>query len=320
MTTTLRTVAEACGIDISTVSRALRGDPRVAATTVTQVQAVAERLGYRPNLAARALQAGSTRTVWLITGSLEAGVERLLASEAAAAIEPAGYDLLIASHHDQSLAFERLCGRLEQGVTDAALVIAPNSAMPASPALERLIARRWPLVFLDRSPGSDQYPTVTSDNAGATRSLVQRLAADGAKRLAICPGPNNTVASMRTLTASAEAQRLGLDVMTNPNASWLTSAHSSLAIFATSQHEIHAFCRHNANHLRNVQLTAAVFDAWIGEPHPMQSVVVGVQDFAALATRAAHRVLAAIADPLAWSSANDHLPPLRIDKIDSRFK
>ena len=319
MTTTLRIVAEACGIDISTVSRALRGDARVAAATAAHIKAVAERLGYRPNLAARALQAGATRTMWLIAGNLESLFERRLASETASAIEPTGYDLLIASHHDQATTFDHLCGRLEQGVTDAALIIAPNGAMPASAALERLIARRWPLMFLDRSPGNDQYPTVTSDNAGMSRDLIQRLAANGAQRVVLFRSADNAVASTRQRAALAEAQRLQLDVCIDARPAWLAADRRPLAVFATSQSEVHAFCMQHAEHLRDTRLTAAVFDSWVGEPHPLQSIEVAVQDFSGLAARAAQRVRAVIEHPETWSAANEQLPPLRIERIEARF-
>ena len=64
MPATLKDVAQACSVDVSTASRALRGDPRVAPDTVARLRSAADRLGYRPNLAARALRAGATRTVW----------------------------------------------------------------------------------------------------------------------------------------------------------------------------------------------------------------------------------------------------------------
>ncbi len=319
MTTTLRTVAEACDLDISTVSRALRGDPKVASATLAVVRATAERLGYRPNLAARALQAGATRTVWLIAGNLDADFERRLASGAGRAVEAAGYDLLIASHRDEAEPFNRLLERLDQGITDAALVIAPNGRMPECPAIERLITRRWPLVFLDRSPGVAGIPTVTTDNDGASRTLVQHLAAAGATRLAICNQGLNAVATTRNQAAEDEGRRLGLTVSRTPDATWLTTTSGPLALFGTSQGEIHHFCTRHAELLRGVPLTAGVFDVWVGEPHPATTAVVAVQDFTGLATRAAQRVLDVVADPEAWQAGTEFLPPLRIDTIRSRF-
>ncbi|MGC9452783.1 MAG: LacI family DNA-binding transcriptional regulator [Oceanipulchritudo sp.] len=45
----LRQIAEICGISRTTISRALRGDPRVAKATLTSVRKAARELGYRPN-------------------------------------------------------------------------------------------------------------------------------------------------------------------------------------------------------------------------------------------------------------------------------
>lgn len=59
----LKQLAERLGVDISTVSRALRGDQRVKPETRRVVQRVADELGYRPNMAARALKGGRSGRV-----------------------------------------------------------------------------------------------------------------------------------------------------------------------------------------------------------------------------------------------------------------
>ena len=50
---TSRDIARQAGVSQPTVSRALRGDPRVAAATVALVEQTARRLGYVPDAAAR---------------------------------------------------------------------------------------------------------------------------------------------------------------------------------------------------------------------------------------------------------------------------
>jgi len=67
---TIRMVAELAGVSTATVSYVLsgrRGDagPGVSDPTAEKVKAVAERLGYRPNQAARAIRTGRTNTVIL---------------------------------------------------------------------------------------------------------------------------------------------------------------------------------------------------------------------------------------------------------------
>jgi LacI family transcriptional regulator len=46
---TIATVANKAGVSLSTVSRALRGDPRINSKTILRVKQIAEQLGYRPN-------------------------------------------------------------------------------------------------------------------------------------------------------------------------------------------------------------------------------------------------------------------------------
>ena len=62
---TLREIAEICGVDISTVSRVLNGrqSGMVSAATRDNIRAAAKQLQYRPSAAARALASGRSRTV-----------------------------------------------------------------------------------------------------------------------------------------------------------------------------------------------------------------------------------------------------------------
>lgn len=320
MPATLKDIAQACSVDVSTASRALRGDPRVAPDTVERLRAAADRLGYRPNLAARALRAGATKTVWFLTGSFNAVNERLLVRSAAQTLEAGGYDLLLAEFRDDA-GYERLLGRLDQGLADAALIIAGGDAHPESPTLRALLARRYPLVFLDRSPGWDGVPTVTSDNVLATRELVQRLATTGIRRLLYCEWGNNDVGNARAATAVAEAQRLGLSAVRSRSMerAWLGNGDGPLGVVASSQADIHLWCTENAETIRGLELRFATFDDWAGEPYPAPVAFVAIQDFAGMAERAAKRLLGLVVDETAWSTTVERRPLLRIDEIRARL-
>lgn len=63
---TLKTVAEDVGYAITTVSRALAGDPRIAKETRQKVADAARRLGYVPNRAAQRLRTGRTKVISLL--------------------------------------------------------------------------------------------------------------------------------------------------------------------------------------------------------------------------------------------------------------
>ncbi|HYD82576.1 MAG TPA: helix-turn-helix domain-containing protein, partial [Opitutus sp.] len=70
---TQRDVARACGVHPSTICLALKNSPSIPLATRLKVQAAAEELGYRPNVAARNLAllrgdksgAGSLPIAWL---------------------------------------------------------------------------------------------------------------------------------------------------------------------------------------------------------------------------------------------------------------
>ena len=111
---TLRDVAEAAGVHVSTVSRALNPDEphRVNATTAARVRAHALRLGYRPDAIARGLRRGKTDTVGVVVADLAnpflvdvmRGVENVL--------EPRDFMPLIAETRDDPANLRRALERL----------------------------------------------------------------------------------------------------------------------------------------------------------------------------------------------------------------
>ncbi len=62
----LKAIATALGVSVTTVSRALGGYADVSASTRARVEAEARRRGYRPNTQARRLKTGKTDAVGLV--------------------------------------------------------------------------------------------------------------------------------------------------------------------------------------------------------------------------------------------------------------
>lgn len=67
---TSRDIAREAGVSQSTVSRALRRDPRVTPDTQAKVEEVAQRLGYVTNRAARSLKIRKTQTIGVVVADL----------------------------------------------------------------------------------------------------------------------------------------------------------------------------------------------------------------------------------------------------------
>lgn len=170
----LSDIARETGLNIATVSRALRLDPRVKADTRTLVQKAADRLGYRPHWGARALAEGRSRTVWLLTPGLGTPVEREPALWAGQTLLSRGYDLLLAQHYGDPAVYGRLLDRLAHGGADGALVIPALDLGQDGAADRRALAQRLPLVYLDRRVPGVPAPWVGTDNRRAASDLLTR--------------------------------------------------------------------------------------------------------------------------------------------------
>jgi len=85
-------VAREADVDYSTVSLALRGNPRIRVSTRAKIEAVAKKMGYMPNQLARSLSGGGTRVI----GIMLTDMQRFLADpleEMQSLGEKAGYTL-----------------------------------------------------------------------------------------------------------------------------------------------------------------------------------------------------------------------------------
>jgi DNA-binding LacI/PurR family transcriptional regulator len=67
---TIREISKQAGVSIATVSKVLNGKGGVSQATIDKVMAIAQHLNYRPNLTARSLKNGQSRTLGVITEDL----------------------------------------------------------------------------------------------------------------------------------------------------------------------------------------------------------------------------------------------------------
>jgi LacI family transcriptional regulator len=92
---TLQDVAQAVGLSVNTVSRALNDMPGVSDVTRARIKAEAERIGYIPNAHARSLVLGSRRTIGVVVTDLANPFFNDLVSEIEEQAISAGYTLLL---------------------------------------------------------------------------------------------------------------------------------------------------------------------------------------------------------------------------------
>lgn len=187
---TLDEVARRAGMAKSSVAEILRNNgERYAEASRDKVRRVARELGYCPNAAARATRHGRSHAYTLLVGEQAAHsflpLELLIALDTALSEHgchlvlrhlPAWEDAEASDHpprHDD--------GAILRGVMADGFFV--NCLYELPPALTRIIAKnRFPCIYLNRrdpAPGA-----VHPDDFGDSARLVQRLIADGHRRIA----------------------------------------------------------------------------------------------------------------------------------------
>ncbi|MEU9442024.1 LacI family DNA-binding transcriptional regulator [Streptomyces sp. NPDC048304] len=177
---TSRDVAQAAGVSQAAVSLVL-GDKwrgRVSEATAARVRDAARDLGYRPNLAARNLRLGRTRTVLLVVPALTTEFFAGVYTGAARVAADHGFGVVLYPS-PEGVGPARDPFASAQAALDG--VIASSMAADALTAIR---GDQLPLVMLDSDPhGSLGAATVNLDITDGIRQVTEHLIALGHRRV-----------------------------------------------------------------------------------------------------------------------------------------
>ncbi|WP_369198171.1 LacI family DNA-binding transcriptional regulator [Streptomyces djakartensis] len=176
---TSRDVAQAAGVSQAAVSLVL-GDKwrgRVSEATAERVREAARDLGYRPNLAARHLRLGRTRTVLLVVPVLTTEFFAGVYTGAARVAAEHGFGVVLYPS-PEGIGPARDPFASSQAALDGVIA----SSMAAD-ALSAIRGEALPLVMLDSDPaGSLGAATVNLDIADGVRQISEHLLSLGHRR------------------------------------------------------------------------------------------------------------------------------------------
>ena len=181
-------VARVAGVSHMTVSRVLNEPELVRPLTRARVLAAIEQLGYRPNLAARALVTGRTQTLGVVTfdTTLYGPASTLYGIEQAATNE--GYSVTVAavSGIDRTSVHDAVSRLVSQGVDGVILVVPLMSAADAISG----VAKDVPLVAVEGDPGVG-IPVVMCDQFTGAKTAAAHLLDSGHETVWHVAGPSN---------------------------------------------------------------------------------------------------------------------------------
>ncbi|MDK8073715.1 LacI family DNA-binding transcriptional regulator [Alloscardovia omnicolens] len=189
---TISDVARTAGVSNSAVSYALNGKPGVSEDTREKVLKVAEQMGWKPNMAAKALSDASTRTVGLVIEvdsevlSVESYFMELIAG-LGDALEDYDYSLLVRIVSDSQSAMRIHRNWIATGSVDAMLVMNVEVGDPRIDFYKEHSA--MPVLAIADPSVTHGLPSMTSDDAEGARMIVDYLHELGHTHIARVAGP-----------------------------------------------------------------------------------------------------------------------------------
>jgi len=182
MEVNLKYLAGLANVSVSTVSRALRDDPRVKPETREQIKKLAKKLNYVPNQTALSLVTGKTRTIGLVLPNIRAFMHDVLDG-----IEEICYQreiniLLGVYNNDGEKELNELNLLLQKRV-DGIILFHIGSRYDYQ-VKEIFKDTSTPLVLLDRKIAGGSYDAVINDNFLGSSLLVENAVKTGAKKIA----------------------------------------------------------------------------------------------------------------------------------------
>lgn len=193
---TIRDVADAAGVSVTTVSHALSGKRPVAPATSRRILQAVASMNYQPSQLAIAMLTGRTMTL----GALVPDIKNPFFGELLSAVESEakaqGYGTIVAStelrQDDEPLQIDMLCGKkvdalLLIGCSDQATLHAPTE--DGAPVV----------VLVDQiAHPTSSMPLVTSDHAAGGRLAADHLWELGHRDVGVVQGPSTmAVANVR---------------------------------------------------------------------------------------------------------------------------
>jgi DNA-binding LacI/PurR family transcriptional regulator len=183
---TLRDVADAAGVSISTVSRVIVGHKAMTEATSARVREAMQALGYEPNVLARALRTRVTHSLGLIVQDIANPFYAEVTKGAERAAAEAGYNLILGDSDYDGEREHALLVDLARRHVDGVLLMAVGTPRRS---IEVLQSREVPFVLMDVEV--DRYERVNAvltDPEAGVYDAMRYLIGLGHRRIAFLVG------------------------------------------------------------------------------------------------------------------------------------
>jgi LacI family transcriptional regulator len=198
---TIRDVAAQAGVSIGTASKALNGQGKLRAETRERVAAAARELGFAPNVLARALLAGRTYSVGLITTDSFGRFSIPVMLGAEDALGAGQISVFMCDTRDDPARerqyLEMLISRRVDGLIVTGRRIEPRPSISTPPGI--------PVVYAMTQSLDTDEPAILPDDHGGGMLAARHFLEAGRRRLGHITGPARFLAARKRASGYCEA-------------------------------------------------------------------------------------------------------------------
>jgi len=185
---TLKTIANITGLAVTTVSRALKGEPEIAAETRQRVRTVADQIGYVPDRAAQRLRTGRTNVISFV---LEPHDEMLnfgsmMIAGLMTAFRDTPYHLLVTPQFKGMDPLVPIRHIVRNHLADGIVFCRTT---PSDERAKMLLENEFPFISHGRTEFGTAHPYVDFDNYEFAQRAVGKLIAQGFRKLVLINAP-----------------------------------------------------------------------------------------------------------------------------------
>lgn len=208
----LKDVAQACGVSVATVSKALNDQTDIGEKTRRMIKEKARQMGYLPNSVARALKTNRSLNLGVLfadeansglTHDYFAAVLEGLRREA----EEKGYDITFVSSNRKRDGRMSCLEHVRYRGFDGVVIACADFE---DPEVKELVDSDVPVVTIDHIFNS--RTSILSDNVKGMRDLLHFIHEKGHRRIAYIHGADSSVTRNRLASFHKTAEELGLSI------------------------------------------------------------------------------------------------------------
>jgi LacI family transcriptional regulator len=214
----IREISEKAGVSIATVSKVINGKKGVSQATIDSVMAIARELNYRPNLTARSLKNGQSRTLGVITEDLTVFNTPDIVDGIDAYCETQGFHYILGNlrfykrygHHPQNT---EECSALMHALVDTMLSKQVDGIIYVGCHSHAVVPLRdssgVPFVYAYCYSADSDIPSVLYDDQKAAFEATQHLIGKGHRSIGVIAGPRDSVHTANRILGYQEALYAG---------------------------------------------------------------------------------------------------------------